>query len=99
MMNQQMLMKIKKMQKQMEETQRQLEETVYTGTAGGMVTVQVKGDHTVLDVKIDMDEADRDDLDMLQDTIIAALNDATNKLNKDAQDKMAPYTSLGGFGF
>ena len=47
-MNQQAMMRLKKMQKQMMDAQKQLEETVFTGTAGGgMVTVEVKGTHEV----------------------------------------------------
>ena len=55
-MNQQAMMRLKKMQKQMMDAQKQLEETVFTGTAGGgMVTVQVKGTHEVVSVTIDPD--------------------------------------------
>ena len=53
-MNQQQMMRLKKMQKQMMEAQEKLESTVFTGTAGGgVVTVNVKGSHEVVSIEID----------------------------------------------
>ena len=93
-MNQQAMMRLKKMQKQMMDAQKQLEETVFTGTAGGgMVTVKVKGTHEVLSIEIDPDALEsKDDIEMIQDTIVAALNDANRKLDSESQKL------LGGFG-
>lgn len=101
-MNQQAMMKLRKMQKQMQEAQARLEETVYEGTAGGgMVKVEVKGNHEVLSVTIDPDALEsKDDIEMIQDTIVAALNDANKKLDKDAEETMGQFTGgFGGFGF
>ena len=101
-MNQQAMMKLRKMQKQMQEAQARLEETVYEGTAGGgMVKVEVKGSHEVLSVNIDPDALEsKDDIEMIQDTIVAALNDANKKLEKDAEETMGQCTGgFGGFGF
>ena len=71
-MNQQQMMRLKKMQKQMMEAQEKLESTVFTGTAGGgVVTVEVKGNHEVLSVTIDP-EAAQDDLEMVQDILFYA---------------------------
>lgn len=97
-MNQQAMMKLRKMQKQMEETQKELENTVYKGSAGGgMVLVEVKGNHEVLSITIDPDALEsRDDIEMIQDSIVAALNDANSKLERDAQEKLGAFT--GGFG-
>ena len=93
-MNQQAMMRLKKMQKQMMDAQKQLEETVFTGTAGGgMVTVEVKGTHEVLSVTIDPEALEsKEDIEMIQDTIVAALNDANRKLDSESQKL------LGGFG-
>ena len=93
-MNQQAMMRLKKMQKQMMDAQKQLEETVFTGTAGGgMVTVKVKGTHEVLSIEIDPDALEsKDDIEMIQDSIVAALNDANRKLESESQKL------LGGFG-
>ena len=93
-MNQQQMLRLKKMQKQMMEAQAKLEASVFTGTAGGgMVTVEVKGTHEVLSVKIDPDALDsKEDIEMIEDTLVAALNDANKKL-EDATQKI-----MGGFG-
>ena len=93
-MNQQAMMRLKKMQKQMMDAQKQLEETVFTGTAGGgMVTVKVKGTHEVLSIEIDPDALEsKEDIEMIQDSIVAALNDANRKLDSESQKL------LGGFG-
>ena len=101
-MNQQAMMKLRKMQKQMQEAQARLEETVYEVTAGGgMVKVEVKGSHEVLSVNINPDALEsKDDIEMIQDTIVAALNDANKKLEKDAEETMGQFTGgFGGFGF
>ncbi len=93
-MNQQAMMRLKKMQKQMMEAQEKLEATIFTGTAGGgMVTVEMKGTHEVISVKIDPDALEsKEDIEMIEDTIVAALNDATKKLEAESQK------ALGGFG-
>ncbi len=100
-MNQQAMMKLRKMQKQMQEAQARLEETVYVGNAGGMVKVEVKGSHEVLSVKIDPEALEsKDDIEMIEDSIVAALNDANKKLEKDAEETMGQFTGgFGGFGF
>ena len=91
-MNQQQMMRLKKMQKQMMEAQEKIESTVFTGTAGGgVVTVEVKGSHEVISVTIDP-EAAADDLEMVQDMIVLALNDANKKIEAESQKL------LGGFG-
>ena len=91
-MNQQQMMKLRKMQKQMQEAQEKLEATVFTGTAGGGVVVaEVKGSHEVVSVKIDP-EAAADDLEMVQDMVVLAINDAVKKIDEESQ------RLLGGFG-
>ena len=97
-MNQQAMMRLKKMQKQMMEAQEKLEATVFTGTAGGgMVTVEVKGNHEVVSVKIDPDALEsKDDIEMIEDTIVASLNDATKKLEAESQKVLGGFG--GGFG-
>ena len=82
----------------MMEAQEKLEATVFTGTAGGgMVTVEVKGNHEVVSVKIDPDALEsKDDIEMIEDTIVAALNDATKKLEAESQKVLGGFG--GGFG-
>lgn len=91
-MNQQAMMRLKKMQKQMMEAQEKLEATVFTGTAGGgAITVKVKGSHEVVSVEID-EELAKDDLEMVQDMLVIAFNEANKKIETETQK------SLGGFG-
>ncbi len=91
-MNQAQMMRLRKMQKEMMEAQEHLEQTVFTGTAGGgVVKVEVKGNHEVVSVTIDP-EAAKDDIEMVQDMIVLAINDANKKIEAETQK------SLGGFG-
>ncbi len=94
-MNQQQMMKFRKMQKQMMEAQEKLEQTVFTGTAGGgVVSVTVKGNHEVVAVNIDK-EAIEDDLEMVQDMIVLALNDANKKIEAESQKLLGGFGGLG----
>lgn len=102
MMNAGMLNKLKKMQKDMMDTQKRLEETEFVGTAGGnMVKITVLGSKVVQKVEIDKEAiSGAEDVEMLEDTILAAMNDAFNKVDKETERVMAPFQSgLGGFGF
>ncbi len=95
-MNQQQMMKLRKMQKQMMEAQEKLESTVFTGTAGGgAVKVEVRGDHEVVSVTIDP-EALEDDIEMVQDMIVSALNDANKKVEAESQKLLGGFGGLGG---
>lgn len=101
-MNPQMIKKIQKMQREMEQAQRDLEEMTFEGTASGVVTVEVKGSKEVLRVKINKDAIESlDDLDMVEDIIVAAINDAMRKIDAKTQEVMGRFTAgmPGGFGF
>lgn len=82
-----------KMQQRMQEAQQQLTELVVIGDAGsGMVTVKMNGRHDVLDVKIKtalMDE----DVDMLEDLVAAAVNDASRKIEQVSKEKISQLTA------
>ena len=96
-MNPAMMNKIRKMQREMMEAQKRLEESIFTGTAGGgMVKVEVKGDKTVLSIDIDEDILNPEDKEMIQDTIMMAINDAMRKVDEETQDVMGAFT--GGMG-
>ena len=91
-----------KMQKQMEETQKALQETDYEGTAGGgVVKVVISGSKVVKSVSLAEEVVDPDDIEMLEDLIAAATNEALRAMEDDAQDKMGRLTGGlgGGFGF
>lgn len=101
-MNPQMIKKIQKMQREMEQAQRDLEEMTFEGTASGVVTVEVKGSKEVLRVNINRDAIESlDDLDMVEDIIVAAINDAMRKIDEKTQEVMGRFTAgmPGGFGF
>lgn len=98
-MNQQQMMKIRKMQKQVMEAQAKLEATVFTGTAGGgVVKAEVKGSHEVVKVHIDK-EALNDDIEMVEDMIVLAINDAIKKIDAESEKLMGGFNLPQGFGF
>ena len=101
-MNQQvMLRKLKKMQDEMLQTQKEIEETVFKASAGGVVTVEMYGTKELKSVKIDdgFEVEGKEDYEMLSDMIVAASNEACKQIDKTTADKMAKYSALtGGFG-
>lgn len=101
-MNQQVMMrKLMKMKQEMEDTQKELNETEFTASAGGIVTVTVLGTKELVNIEISSDfEIDgSEDLEMLQDMIIAACNTAYKNVDKTTEEKMEKYNALlGGYG-
>lgn len=89
-----------KMQRQMEETTKELEEKEVTATAGGgAVEVTVSGKKEVVKVKLAEEVVDPDDIEMLEDLIVAATNEALRKMEELSQQSMAKITGgLGGLG-
>ena len=86
-----------KMQKQMEEAQKNLEEQEVTAAAGGgAVEVTVSGKHEVTKVKLAEEVVDPDDIEMLQDLIVAATNEAFRQMEADSAEAMSRLT--GGLG-
>ena len=82
-----------KMQKQMEENQKALEEKEFTATAGGgAVEVTVSGKREIVKVKLSEEAVDPDDVEMLQDLIVAAVNEAMRKATDDASSQMSRLT-------
>ena len=88
-----------KMQKQMEENQKALEEKEFTATAGGgAVQVTVTGKKEVTKIKLSEEVVDPDDIEMLEDLIMAAINDGYTKAEKVYEEKMGQYGNMGGLG-
>ena len=87
-----------KMQKQMEETTKALEEKEYEATAGGgVVKVKINGKKEVTEVHLDEEVVDKDDIEMLEDLIMAATNEAMRKIDEASQQSMSQITgALGG---
>ena len=102
-MNQAAMMKqAQKMQQEMLRMQEEMENKTYTATAGGgMVSATVNGKHEVLNLEIKPDAVDPEDVEMLQDMIIAAVNEAMRAADADAANNMSRLTggmNLGGLG-
>lgn len=100
-MNQASMMKqAQKMQQQMLQMQEEMERKTYSATSGGgMVTAEVNGKHELLSLNIKEEAVDPDDVEMLQDMVIAAVNEAFRSADADAQNNMAKLTgglNLGG---
>ena len=99
-MNANMLKQAQKMQQQMLQMQQEMETKEYEATAGGgMVTAAVNGKHELLRINIDPEAVDPEDVEMLQDMVIAAVNEAMRKAEADASANMSKLTgglNLGG---
>ena len=81
------------MQRQMEEQQAALESKEFTATAGGgVVEVTVTGKREVTKVKIDPEAVDPDDVEMLEDLLVAAVNEALDKVDEASAASMSKFT-------
>ncbi|MDR7240780.1 hypothetical protein SAMN05444673_0177 [Bacillus sp. OV166] len=90
---QNMMKQMQKMQKKMAEAQEELGEKKIEGSAGGgMVTVVVTGHKEVVDVIIKPEAVDPDDIEMLQDLVLAATNDALKKVEELTNSTMGQFT-------
>lgn len=89
-----------RMQRQMEEKTKELEDKEYTASSGGgVVSVTVSGKKEVTAVKISPEAVDPDDVEMLQDLIVAAVNEAFRQMEEESSAAMAELTGgLGGLG-
>ena len=82
-----MMKKIQQMQEDMTRIQEEIEATEYTSSVGGgAVEVTVNGSHEVLSIKMQPDVVDPEDIEMLEDLLISALNESIKKAN-DAMDQ------------
>ncbi|OZI10458.1 YbaB/EbfC family nucleoid-associated protein [Bacillus sp. FJAT-42315] len=90
---QNMMKQMQKMQKKMAEAQEELSTKQFEGTAGGgMVTVVMSGQKQVLDVQIKEEVVDPEDVEMLQDLVLAATNDALKKVDDETNSTMGQFT-------
>ena len=96
-MNMNMIKQAQKMQQDMMKMQQELQEKEYTAAAGGgVVTATVNGKHELKNLEIDPAAVDPDDVEMLQDLIVAAVNEAMRSADNDASSSMQKLT--GGLG-
>lgn len=91
-----------RMQKQMEQKQKEMEEKEWEASSGGgAVTVRVSGKKEILSVKLSEEVVDPDDIEMLEDLIVAATNEALRKMEEENEAVMGDITGgldLGGMG-
>ena len=91
-----LMQQARKMQEQMLKAQEELENAEVIGKAGGeMVTVVMNGKKEIKSIKLDKTAVDPDDVEMLEDLLIVAINDASNKADEMSKDKM-PMGGMGG---
>ena len=96
-MNMNMIKQAQKMQQEMLRMQQEMETKEYQATSGGgVVTAVVSGKHELKALTIDPDAVDPDDVEMLQDMIVAAVNQAMRSADEDASSSMQKLT--GGMG-
>ena len=86
-----MLKQAQKLQKDMMNAQEEINNTIFTGKSS-LVTVTMDGTKTVKSVKIDADELDKEDIEMLEDMMIVAVNDCVKQINDLTEKKMGAYT-------
>lgn len=88
-----MMKQMQKMQRDMTKAQEELMEMTFDATSGGgMVKVTANGKKEILDVEISEEVVDPDDVEMLQDLIIAAINEVLTKIEDTTNEKMGKFT-------
>ena len=86
-----------KMQRKLEETQEELSKKEYLGESGGAVKVTVSGEKKVLKVEISPEAVDPEDVETLEDMILASTNQALEKAEEESKNELSKFT--GGLGF
>ena len=91
-----MLKQAQALQKDMLKTKEEIDNTEFIGE-NSLVKVTLKGDKTVVNVEINSDDSiDKDDIEMLQDMIVVAMNDAIKKIDKMTESKMSKFGNIPG---
>ncbi|MBO5334073.1 MAG: YbaB/EbfC family nucleoid-associated protein [Clostridia bacterium] len=98
-----MMKRLQQMQEDMARVQQECEEAEYCASAGGgAIDVTVNGKHQVVSVKIQPDVVDPEDVEMLEDLLVAAVNEAMRKADETAEREMGKITggmNIPGLGF
>lgn len=88
-----MMQKMQKMQKDMEREQAEIEATVFEASdTNQLVTVKMTGKKEIVELEIAPDLVDPDDIEMLQDLVIATVNDVINKVDETTATRLGKYT-------
>ena len=98
-----MMQRLQEMQDQMQRTQEEVEATDFTASAGGgAVEVRVSGKHEILGITVKPEVVDPEDVEMLEDLLIASLNEAIRKANDTMEREMSAFSAglnIPGLGF
>jgi len=90
---QQLMKQAQKMQAEMMKQQEELANTVYTAsTGGGMVTIEMNGQYEVVSLKIDPQVVDSEDVEMLEDLVLAAIQEVISNVQEASNDAMSKVT-------
>ncbi len=99
-MNMNMIKQAQKMQAEMLKMQAEMEEKTHTASAGGgMVSATVNGKYELVSIEIDPEAVDPEDVEMLQDMIVAAVNEAVRTAQTAANESMSKITGGLNLGF
>lgn len=92
-MNMQAIMQqAQKMQKEVMKAKKEIDETVFTGKSSN-VTVEVYGSKKIKSVKINYESLDKEDIEMVEDLILVATNDAIDQIENVTEQKLGKYTN------
>ena len=91
-MNMQAVLKqAQKMQKDMLKTQEEIDKKEFIGKSS-IVTAKMNGKKELINIKFDVDSLEKDDIELLQDMVVVAINDAIKQINEETESKMGVYT-------
>ena len=86
------MMQAKKMQRDIEKTQNELESKTYEGKS--QLVTAVVGGNKLISINIDVDSIEQDDKEMLEDMILVAVNNAIENMEKDKKEKLGKYSNM-----
>ena len=86
-----MMKPAQKLQKDMMKSKEEIDNKIFEGKSS-FVTVEMKGTKEIVSVKIDSDSIDKDEIDLLEDMKLVAVNDASKKVDQETEEKMGKYT-------
>lgn len=90
---QNMMKKVQKMQKEMEKEQQNIKESIFEASSvNDFVTVKMNGDRVIESLEIKEELVDPDDIEMLQDLIIATVNEAIATVDRETEERLGKYT-------
>ncbi len=86
-----MMREAQKIQKEMTKEKEEIDATIYEGESS-FVSVKANGKKEIIEIKINQESLDKDDIEMLQDILQVAINDAFKKVDEDTEKRMGKYT-------